>query len=80
MRRRQAGTFVPHQVPLSRIRSERVVRHLHTLITEPRVAARRAGYDAFCQGESRASNPHAIDSPEWVSWDAGFQDGYQEAS
>lgn len=69
--------MIPHTIPLMGPLSLESARELMLLLREPRLEARAAGGRAYYTGED---NPHEPDTPEAVSWDAGYRDERQQNS
>lgn len=71
----------PHAIPLTGpALSLESAKQLSILLREPRPEARREGIAAFHKPEGRDANPYQQGTPEWVSWDAGWNDERQANS
>lgn len=49
-------------------------RLLMVLIRNPLPEIRRAGDHAYDHRQSRSENPYPPETPEWLNWDAGWND------
>lgn len=77
---RATCVYVPHAVPLSRVRTPDDARDLFTLVRDPRPVSRDHGYQTAVAGGAQSLNPRPAHSPEAVSWAAGWRQHYAEES
>lgn len=76
---RAFGRSVPHVVPLAKVEySAEEIAQWKLVRLHPRPDARAAGMRAYDAEEPRAENPHARFTPDWASWDAGWNQRMQE--